>query len=105
MLEKGAFYLSLFMFGMFFFYLIIEGIRIIITKDKDMMKKVFECFIAVLANIAVIYFLLKMPRCVWCEEHPYVYGAIFIAIFWGGMLYFLKSQDKRGNKTNRQIWR
>lgn len=105
MLEQGAFYLSLFIFGMFFVYLIAEAIHIVVIKDTDSIKKVLLYIVAAVINIATLYAILKMPRCQWCEDHPYIHGTIFIAVVWGLMLLPILLPKKRRNKTNRQIWR
>lgn len=94
MLEQGAFYLSFFIFSMFGVYLLAELIHIFVKKDTEAMKKLLFYAVAIIANLAVIYGILKLPRCLWCEEHPYLYTSLFLVIFFFILLYFIKRQDK-----------
>ena len=94
MLEQGSFYLSFFMFAMFGVYLLAELIHIFVVKDTNAMKKLLFYVVALIANLAVIYGILNLPRCLWCEEHPYLYSSLSIGVLFLILVYFIKRQDK-----------
>ena len=99
MLEQFAFYISLFMFGMFFVYLIAEGIHIIVIKDTEKIKEAVWCIIAIPANIILFWLLTKIPLpdrlLEWMRNNPFLTEIIGGAICISTICFFIKWQEKR----------
>lgn len=70
-------------------------------EKRQEVKKACEFILSAILNLAIIYYILKMPRCVWCEEHPNTFTAIGFFVLWIPMLYFIMRHDKT-NRSNQR---
>lgn len=99
MSDSVIMWVGLFIFGMFFIYLIAEGIHIIVIKDTEKIKEVALGIIAIPANLLLLWLLIKIPFPEWLLE--WMRNNTFLTEIIGGSIcisiicFFIKRQEKR----------